>query len=223
LAAVASAESMIFDQSQWATGDMNEQYPSDSSGDVSNSHLDHFYYYERIPMCMTVIDDSLAEGSSSRTYDSAVLALIVAAEGLTAADSMRLMGRRLTRFWSESGASWSYHHASPDSAWDNAGGDVNNLSCMDSVIIDASVNPGDTIFFNLDTGFVRDMIESDNFGWLMMAENIVDRAVFQIYTEDAGTPEYRPVLTIYYTDNQAASSRSFRRRRMMMSDLEVIK
>jgi hypothetical protein len=211
----AGAESMTFDQSQWSMGDMNEQYPADSSGGSSNSHLDHFYYYERIPMCMIVIDDSLGDGSPSRTYDSARLFLIVAADGLSGVDSMRLYGRRLTRPWSEYGASWNYYHASSDSAWDNAGGDFNSLSCIDTIIIDTSINSGDTLLFHLDTGFVRHLIEIDNFGWIMMAENIVDRSIFQVYTEDESTQAYRPVLTVYYTDGQAAPDNVYRRRRAM--------
>lgn len=216
------AESMTFDQSQWATGDMNEQSPSDSSGGVGNSHVDYFYYYERMPMSMAVIDDSLAAGSSSRTYDSALLSLVVAADGLSGTDSMRIFGKRLARPWSEYGVSWNYHHASADSAWDNAGGDINSLPCMDTIIIDTSVNAGDTLCFHIDTGFVREMIEGNNYGWLMMAENIVDRATFQFYTEDIATPTYRPVLTVFYTDGPAGPEFWGRRRRLTVQIKEVI-
>jgi len=179
----ATAATMTFDQSQWATGDMNEQYASDSGGAVTSSHLDDFYYYERIPMCMTVIDDSLGSGSSARVYDSAILVLVVTSEGLAGADSMRFFGKRLTRAWSENGVSWGYHHASSDSAWGSAGGDMNGSACTDTLIVDVSLDAYDTLYFHLDTGFVRYMVEAANVGWIMMAENIVDRAIVQFYTE----------------------------------------
>jgi len=222
-AAAIQAESMTFDQSQWATGDMNAQSPADSSGGISNSHVDYFYYYERLPMNMAVIDDSLAAGSSSRTYDSALLMLVVAADGLAGTDSMRIFGRRLSRPWSEYGVSWNYHHASPDSAWNTAGGDINNLSCMDTIIIDTAITTGDTLRFHLDTGFVREMIEGDNYGWLMMAENLVDRATLQFYTEDIATPAYRPVLKVFYTEGAQVSDFVGRRRRLTAQIKEVIK
>jgi hypothetical protein len=210
----ARAGAMTFDRSQWMTGDMNEQTPADSAGTSSNSHVDHFYYYERIPMCLPIIDDSLAAGSSSRTYDSAVLALVVAASGLTGSDLMQIFGKRITRPWSENGVSWTYHHASPDSAWTASGGDMDNLPCMDTVLVDASAAAYDTLYFHLDTGFVRAMIEEVNFGWLMMAENIVDRATFQLFAEDATSEDRRPTLTVYYSDGDSEAVRSFRRRRM---------
>jgi hypothetical protein len=208
--------SITFDKTQWATGDMNEQYPSDSAGNVNNSHVDEFYYYERMPMCMLVIDDSLSGGSSSRTYDSTILMLVVAAEGLTGSDSMRIFGQRLTRQWSENGVSWSYYWASSDSSWDNAGGDINSLACMDTIIVDASLATYDTLYFHLDTGFVRYLIETDNFGWLMMAENIVDRGILQLYTEDVVTEAYQPVLTVYYTEGGQPEIMAGRRRRSAM-------
>jgi hypothetical protein len=204
---------MTFDQSAWMTGEMDEQYPADSLGSGSNSNVDYFYYYERLPMCMSVIDDSLASGSSARTYDSAVLALVVAVSGLSGADSMRIFGKRLSRPWSENGVSWTYHHASADSAWETAGGDVNGLLCMDTVIVDASIAAYDTLYFHPDTGFVRSMIEQVNYGWLMMAENIVDRATFQFFTEDDAHESYRPRLIVYYSENGAESIYAGRRRR----------
>ncbi len=213
LAEYAAAESMTLDPAAWMTGDMNEQSPADSMGASSNSNVDYFYYYERLPMCMAVIDDSLASGSSVRTYDSAVLALVVAVSGLSGADSMRIFGKRISRPWSENGVSWTYHHATPDSAWESSGGDVTNQPCMDTVIVDASVVAYDTLYFHLDTGFVRSMIEQVNYGWLMMAENIVDRATFQFFTEDASTDAYRPTLTVYYSDGGAESIYAGRRRR----------
>jgi len=210
-----SAATMTFDRSEWMTGDMDEQYPADSNGAITNSHVDRFYYYERMPMCMSVIDDSLGSGSPSRSYDSAFLGLVVAADGLTGSDSMRIFGKRLTRRWSESGVSWTYYHASADSAWNSAGGDVDNQSCMDTIVIDTSVAVYDTLYFRLDTGFVRYMIEQNNFGWLMMAENIVDRANFQFYTEDAADAEYRPTLTVYYSEGSPDVVLCGRRRRMI--------
>ncbi len=217
----AGAESMAFDQSKWETGDMNEQYPSDSSGSIGNSHLDHFYYYERIPMCMPALADSLAEGSASRTYDSAVLLLIVAADGLSGADSMRIFGKRITHRWSENGVSWNHYWASSDSLWNNAGGDTDNQPCLDTTIIDTAVSGYDTLRFLLDTGFVRRMIEYDNFGWLMMAENIVDRAIFQVYTEDDPVEEHRPELTVYYHDGGSPPSSISHRRRLSLLSEEV--
>jgi len=208
----ATGEAMTFDQSQWATGDMNEQYASDSGGAVTSSHLDYFYYHERIPMCMKVIDDSLGAGSSARVYDSAILALVVTSEGLAGADSMRFFGKRLTHAWSENGVSWQYHHASSDSAWGSAGGDVNGSPCMDTLIVDVSLDAYDTLYFHLDTGFVRSMIEAVNVGWIMMAENIVDRAIVQFYTEDASTPAFRPTLTVYYTEGGSEAAVAGRRR-----------
>jgi len=211
LAGKGAAASKTFDQAQWHTGDMNEQSPSDSAGNTANSHVDYFYYYERIPMRMAVLDDSLANGSASRTYDSAILALVVAANGLSGNDSMRVFGRRLTRNWSESGVSWTYYWASPDSAWSTAGGDVNTLRCMDTIIVDASAAVYTTLLLHLDTGFVRYMVETANYGWLMMATNLVDRGSFQFFTEDIGTVAYRPVLTVYYTDHAAGGLASRRR------------
>ena len=213
--AVVVAESMTFDQSQWSTGDMNEQSPADSNGIIANSHVDYFYYYERLPMYMTVLDDSLADGSSSRTYDSAILALAVAADGLAGNDSLRIFGKRLTRGWSENGVSWRYYWASADSLWTTAGGDINNLACMDTLILDTSVAVYDTLRFHLDTGFVRYMVETKNVGWLMMAENIIDRAAFQVYTEDVATPAYRPVLKVYYTEGGSQVTYAAKRRRSM--------
>jgi hypothetical protein len=206
------AASMTFDQTQWHTGDMNEQSQNDSAGGIANSNVDYYYYYERIPMRMAVIDDSLAGGSPARTYDSAVLAMVVASQGLAGSDSMHIFGKRLARDWSEYGVSWKYHHASADSAWAVAGGDVNALACMDTIIIDAAVAVYDTIRFYLDTGFVRFLVETANHGWLLMAENIVDRGAFQLFTEDASNAAYRPVLTVYYTDGAAAAHEGRRRR-----------
>jgi len=213
-AATVVAGSITFDQSQWNTGDMNEQYPSDSAGSITNSHVDHFYYRERLPMRMAVIDDSLVEGSSSRTYDSAVLILVVAADGLSGSDSMRVFGKRLTRDWSENGVSWSFYWASADSAWSTVGGDINSLPCMDTIIIDTSLSVNDTLVFHTDTSFVRYMVETDNFGWIMIAENIVDRATFQFYTEDIANEALRPVLTVYFTDGAQAETSPGRRRRI---------
>jgi hypothetical protein len=192
-----------------------EQSPADSNGTTANSHVDYYYYYERLPMCMTVLDDSLGDGSSSRTYDSAVLALVVAADGLAGNDSLRIFGKRLARAWSENGVSWKYYWASADSLWTTAGGDINSLACMDTLILDTSVAVYDTLRFHLDTGFVRYMIETKNMGWLMMAENIIDRAAFQVYTEDAVTPAYRPVLKVYYTDGGGQVTYAAKRRRIM--------
>jgi hypothetical protein len=193
---------------------MNEQYPSDSSGNISNSHVDHFYYYERMPMCMLVLDDSLSEGSASRTYDSAILMLVVAAEGLSGIDSMRIFGKRLTRSWSENGVSWNYFWALPDSVWNNPGGDINDFPCMDSVIVDTGLSANDSLYFHLDTGFIRYLIETENLGWLMMAENMADRAILQFYTEDESTEAYRPVLTVYFTDGELGIKYLGRRRRL---------
>lgn len=191
---------MRFDQTQWQTGDMNEQLPADSAGAAATSNVDDFYYYERVPMRMAVIDDSLAAGSSGRRYDSALLAVVVAQNGASGNDSMRVFARRLTRNWSENGASWNYYWASPDSGWTTPGGDVNTERCSDTILIDAAVSAGDTLLFHLDTGFVRAMIETANYGWLMTATNAVDRFPFQLYTEDCTTPAYRPVLTVFYTE-----------------------
>lgn len=210
---VVKAATMTFDRSQWMTGDMNEQSPADSNGTNPNSHVDHFYYYERIAMCMSVIDDSLSDGSPARTYDSVILAMVVASEGLMDSDSMRLFGKRLTRNWSENGTSWTYFHASPDSSWTTAGGDIDGQPCTDTLIIDVTVAAYDTLYFHLDTGFVRHLVEQDNFGWLMMAENIVDRAIFQFYTEDTGTEAYRPTLMVYYSDGTPEAVLAGRRRR----------
>lgn len=218
--AFTRADSMTFDQSMWATGDMNEQYPSDSSGGIANSHLDDFYYYERIPMCMTALSDSLSIGSAERIYDSAILLLMVAADGLAGSDSMRIFGRRITRRWSENGVSWNYHWASPDSSWNTAGGDTDNRSCMDTIIIDTAVAVNDTLRFRLDTGFVRDMVEGENYGWLMMAENIVDRAIFQIYTEDDPIEEHRPVMIVYYREGMPLPLSLDRRRRLSLFSRE---
>jgi hypothetical protein len=209
----AVAESMTFDQTRWITGDMNEQAPSDSNGTAANSHVDYFYYRERLPMCLAVIADSLAAGSSSRTYDSAVLALVVAASGLAGSDSMRIFGERVSRPWSEGGVSWTYHHASPDSDWSAAGGDVDGQPCMDTIIVDQSVTTYDTLYFHLDTGFVRSMVEQVNHGWMMMAENIVDRATFQFFTEDVSSEAYWPKLTVYYSGGGEQAVYTGRRRR----------
>lgn len=209
----AVAESMMFDQSRWMTGDMNEQAPSDSNGTAANSHVDYFYYRERLPMCLPIIDDSLAAGSPSRTYDSAVLALVVAASGLADSDSMRIFGKRISRPWSEGGVSWTYHHASPDSEWATAGGDVDGQPCMDTIIIDQSVAAYDTLYFHLDTGFVRSMVEQVNRGWIMMAENIVDRGTFQFFTEDASSEACWPKFTVYYSGGGEQVVYNGRRRR----------
>lgn len=209
----AHAESMTFDQAAWMTGDMNEQAPADSMGTSPNSNVDYFYYYERLPMCMAAMADSLASGSSARTYDSAVLALVVAVSGLSGDDVMRLFGKRISRAWSENGVSWTFHHASPDSAWGTSGGDITSQPCTDTILADASVAAYDTLYFHLDTGFVRSMIEQVDYGWLMMAENIVDRATFQFFTEDVATEAYRPRLTVYYSEGGAVSAFVGRRRR----------
>ena len=76
---------------------------------------------------------------------------------------------------------------------------MNSSACMDTLIVDVSLDAYDTLYFHLDTGFVRYMIEEANVGWIMMAENIVDRAIVQFYTEDVATPAYRPTLKVYYT------------------------
>jgi hypothetical protein len=219
----AISASMMFDRTQWVTGDMNAQAPADSDGNVSNSHIDDFYYYERIPMSMPLLGDSLGEGSSARTYDSAVLMLVVAADGLSGSDSMRIFGLRLTRPWAENGVSWNYHHASPDSVWDNPGGDFSDLPCMDTIIIDTAFEIGDTLRFHPDTGFIRDLIENNNFGWLMMAENIVDRATFQVYTEDDAVSAHWPALMVFYTEGEANPVWAGRRRRLTAQIKEVIR
>lgn len=217
MAEMLEGASMQFDQAQWQTGDMNEQAPADSSGTIGNSNIDYFYYYERMPMRMAVIDDSLAAGSSGRRYDSALLAVVVAQSGATGNDSMRVFARRLTRTWSENGASWNYYWGSSDSSWTTPGGDVNSDRCSDTIMIDFSIPAYDTLTFHLDTGFVRYMIETANYGWLMMATNKVDRFPFQLFTEDCTTPGYRPVLTVYYTES--APSAAGHRRRVVQGGL----
>ncbi|NMC42754.1 MAG: hypothetical protein GYA46_02450 [candidate division Zixibacteria bacterium] len=199
-AALAGA-AMQFDQTQWQTGDMNEQSPADSAGTVGTSNVDYFYYYERIPMRMPALNDSLAAGSAGRRYDSAVLAIIVSQNGAAGNDSMRIFARRLIRNWSENGASWNYYWASSDSGWSSPGGDITAERCSDTVMIDAAVAAVDTLIFHLDTGFVRSMIETANFGWLLMAANVVDRFPFQVYTEDCTNPAFRPFLTVFYTES----------------------
>ena len=206
-----SATEMRFDQTQWQTGDLNEQAPIDSNGSISSSNIDYFYYYERMPMRMAVIDDSLAAGSSGRQYDSAVLALVVAQSGASGNDSMMLFARRLTRNWSENGVSWSYFWGSPDSSWATPGGDLNSERCSDTIMIDAAVPICDTLIMHLDTGFVRFMIETANYGWMVMAANKVDRFPFQLFTEDCGTPAYRPILTVYYTESTPSAAGHRRR------------
>jgi hypothetical protein len=200
-----------FDQAQWQTGDMNEQSPADSAGTATTSNVDYFYYYERLPMRMAVLDDSLAAGSSGRRYDSALLALVISQNGATGNDSMWVYARRLTRNWSENGASWNYFWASSDSGWTTPGGDVSTERCSDSIMIDAAIAAADTLIFHLDTGFVRFMIETANYGWLMMVANKVDRFPFQLYTEDCTTPAYRPVLTVFYTETASPAIGSRRR------------
>src|SRR5512136_1588380 len=112
LAASLAGASKQFDQAQWQTGDMNEQSPTDSAGAAATSNVDYFYYYERIPMRIVILDDSLATGSSARRYDSALLAVVVSQNGAAGNDSMRIFARRLTRDWSENGVSWNYFWAS---------------------------------------------------------------------------------------------------------------
>ncbi|MDD4052779.1 MAG: hypothetical protein PHR28_12895 [candidate division Zixibacteria bacterium] len=202
---------MRFDQAQWQTGDMNEQAPADSSGSIANSNVDYFYYYERMPMRMAVIDDSLAAGSSRRRYDSAVLTLVVAQTGVSGNDSMMVFARRLTRNWSENGVSWSYFWGSSDSSWTTPGGDVNSERCSDTIMVDAAMPVYDTLILHLDTGFVRFMIETANYGWLMTAVNKVDRFPLQLFTEDCATPAYRPVLTVYYAETTPAAGGHRRR------------
>ncbi|MCP4566992.1 MAG: hypothetical protein GY841_05365 [FCB group bacterium] len=211
--AMISAGVITFDAADWETGDVNEASPADSNGSSTNSHIDDFYYYERIPMRMISLADSLSEGSSGRSYDSAVFSLVVASQGLSGADSMLIFGRRLSHDWSESGVSWQFYWASTDSAWSVAGGDFNSQSCTDTVLIDAAVEGLDTIYFHLDTGFVRVMIESADYGWLMMAKNLVDRGTFQVYTEDVANEAYRPTLTVYYSDGGPEERVLARRRR----------
>jgi hypothetical protein len=201
MAGVLAGAAMQFDQAQWQTGDMNEQSPVDSMGNVATSNVDYFYYYERMPMRMAVIDDSLAAGSSGRQYDSALLAVVIGQTGAAGNDSMRVFARRLTRNWSENGVSWNYYWASADSGWTTPGGDINSERCSDTIMIDAAVPVYDTLILHIDTGFVRFMIETANCGWLMMATNKVDRFPFQLYTEDCNIPAYRPVLTVYYTES----------------------
>ncbi len=211
IGASAKAASMTFDQAQWQTGDMNEQAPADSNGTIGSSNVDYFYYYERVPMRMAVLDDSLAAGSAQRTYDSAILAIVVAQSGATGNDSMRIFARRLSRDWSENGVSWNYNRALPDSQWTTPGGDIAAGACSDTIIIDANTPVYSTLRFHLDTGFVRSMIESINYGWLLSATNLVDRFPFQIYTEDCTTPAYRPILTVYYTSGSQAAAGARRR------------
>jgi hypothetical protein len=196
-----SATEMRFDQTQWQTGDLNEQAPADSNGSITNSNIDYFYYYERMPMRMAVIDDSLAAGSSGRRYDSAVLAVVVAQIGASGNDSMLVFARRLTRNWSENGVSWNCFWGSSDSSWTTPGGDLNSERCSDTIMIDAAVPVYDTLIMHLDTGFVRFMIETANYGWMMMAANKVDRFPFQLFTEDCATVAYRPILTVYCSDS----------------------
>lgn len=209
--------SMQFDQDQWQTGDMNEQAPADSAGTATTSNVDYFYYYERIPMRMAVLDDSLAEGSAGRRYDSVLLAVVVSQNGATGNDSMRVYARRLTRNWSENGVSWNYFWASSDSGWTTPGGDIDGNPCSDTIMINAATAAADTLIFHLDTGFVRAMIETANYGWLMMASNKVDRFPFQLYTEDYATPAVRPVLTVFYTE--LASPPAGHRRRVALGGL----
>lgn len=208
------AESMTFDQSAWETGKMDQQFAEDSNGTATVCNVDCYYYHARMPMRLSILADSLQEGSSNRTYDSAVLLLTVGSEGLTETDEMRLFGKRLTRNWSENGVSWTYYWASIDSAWTTAGGDYSSESCTDTIIVDSNTVKKDTLYFHLDTGFVRSMIESTNFGWLMMAENIVDRAVFGFYTEDEWDETMNPRLTVYYTDGGQVAVLPGRRRRI---------
>lgn len=211
MAAALLGAAMQFDQTQWQTGDMNEQSPAESAGTVGTSNVDYFYYYERIPMRMAALDDSLAAGSAGRRYDSALLAIIVSQNGAAGNDSMRIFARRLTRNWSENGASWSYYWASSDSDWTSPGGDINTERCSDTVMIDAAVAAADTLIFHLDTGFVRSMIETANFGWLLMAANVVDRFPFQVYTEDGPAPAFRPLLTVFYTESAPPAAGQRRR------------
>jgi hypothetical protein len=213
-ATTAMADSMTFDQTVWETGKMDEQFVSDSNGTATVCNVDYYYYYARMPLRLAILADSLADGSSGRTYDSAVLLLVVGSTSLSGSDEMRIFGRRLSRNWSENGASWTYYWASIDSAWSSAGGDFNSDPCTDTVLIDTSISTDDTLSFYLDTGFVRVMIESTNNGWLMMAENIVDRVVFGFYTEDESNEDFKPRLTIYYTDGGPVSAPFLRRRRI---------
>lgn len=214
VAASTGAASLTFDQQQWQTGDMNEQSPADSNGTMGSSNVDYFYYYERVPMRMAVLDDSLAAGSAQRTYDSAILAIVVAQSGATGNDSMRIFARRLSRDWSENGVSWTYYRASPDSLWTTPGGDIAAGACSDTIIIDANTIVYGTLRFHLDTGFVRSMIETANYGWIISATNLVDRFPFQIYTEDCTTPAYRPILTVYYSSGSQTAVGA--RRRVIM-------
>jgi len=213
VAAPVRADSMTFDRTQWRTGDMNQQAPADSNGAAAYVHIDDFYYYERLPVAMPLLSDSLRDGSSQRCYDSAVFSLVVSLSNLSGSDTMIVFGKRLTRPWSEDGVSWLYHHASPDSAWTTAGGDFAALPCTDTLLIDAATQVYDTLIFHLDTGFVRSMIEGADYGWLMMAENLVDRAVFQVFTEDYADDNYRPCLVVYFTDNTSPETPLAVRRR----------
>lgn len=217
LVVTAGADSMTFDQLQWETGRMDEQYSSDSGGTQTATGVDYFYYYARLPMRMPLLDDSLSAGSSGRTYDSAILQIVVSLNGSVADDQMRIFTRRLTREWYENGVSWDCFYADVDSLWSVAGGDFNSFAASDTFLIDTSIAVGDSLYFQIDTGFVRLMIEWDNRGWLLMAENIVDRAVFNIYTEDEATASRRPKLTVYYTDGSAPDAIVARRRRNILS------
>lgn len=194
----SASDSMKFDVTQWATGDMDEGAPNDSNGVVIASHVDYYFYYERIPMRQDVLDDSFTVISATLTYDSAILTMTVAQNGATAdpADQMRIFGLRLTPAFVENQVSWNRRNET--TPWTLAGGDVAAGSCTDTILVDINNTVNSTIHFHIDTGFVRYMVETTNIGWQLRAENITDRFIFQLYTEDFSTVGYRPVLTVYY-------------------------
>jgi hypothetical protein len=193
--------SMKFDVTQWATGmmDADPTLQGDSNGTKTANYLDYYYYYARAPMRLDCLDDSLSAGSSDRTYDSAVLMLVADhfADSLNAY-TMRIFAKRLTSSFTENGVSWL--RRSTANAWTTPGGDVGS-GCSDTIVVDSSYDRFDSLYFHIDTGFIRYLVEIDNIGWLMMAENIVPRFPYSVCSEDNATAAYRPKLTVYYTNN----------------------
>lgn len=121
--------------------------------------------------------------------------MVLGTIGPVTPDEMKIFGKRLSASFTENGV--SYLRRSTAAAWTTPGGDV-GVGCTDTLTITAADLVNDTIYFHIDTGFIRYMVETDNIGWLLVAENVVDRFPFQICTEDHTTAAKRPRLTVYY-------------------------
>jgi len=202
------------DTSKWSISGADEQNPTTIYLYDTEMNIDYNYYSARVFLRLEELQNDLGAGSSSRTYDSAILRLVLTTINFGAGEELRYFARDITiGTWNQDSTSWD--SATQDIAWSTPGGDLGSVRSDTFNITDAATI-GDTFALYLDTGFVRSMIEQNNYGFCVLAEAVSGNAISFFGANQNSTQSRRPVCTVYHHETgPGEAAKPGRRRRIL--------